>query len=143
MESRLLGVRSGLDGPSPTPSANRREEAKRVAAIERDRLAEVTRVAVFEAIYRFPSPAPNHLFGWLRETVAHFTLDFLKEELAELETSSLRYREAEAGTRRRRRLSQVALRRALVVRAGWGVPQLPRGSLGLPDGRRPPPPETA
>lgn len=96
VERRLLGVRTGLDEPSGAPAANRREEAKRVAAIERDRLAEVTRVAVFEAIYRFPSPAPAHLFGWLRETVAHFTLDFLKEELGELETDSLRGREAEA-----------------------------------------------
>lgn len=96
VERRLLGVRFGLDVPAAAPAANRREEARRVAAIERDRLSEVTRVAVFEAIYRFPSPAPNHLFGWLRETVAHFTLDFLKEELAELETSTLRGREAEA-----------------------------------------------
>jgi len=78
------------------PAAFRREEAKRLAEIERGRLVDVTRQAMFEAIDRFPSPPPKHLFGWLRETVAHFTLNFLHGELAEVQTTRLRAQEAEA-----------------------------------------------
>ncbi|MFL5897376.1 MAG: sigma-70 family RNA polymerase sigma factor [Solirubrobacterales bacterium] len=92
----LLRAHTGLEGPSSTPSAHRRMETRRVHEIERERLMDVTRQAVLEAIYRYPSPPPKHFFGWLRETVAHFTLDFLREELAEIETNSLRAREAEA-----------------------------------------------
>lgn len=96
VERLLLDVRSGLDAPSEAPAAFRREEAKRLAEIERGRLVDVTRQAMFEAIYRFPTPPPNHLFGWLRETVAHFTLNFLHGELAEVQTTKLRAQEAEA-----------------------------------------------
>lgn len=96
VEARLLTVRSGLDAPSAAPSAHRREEASRINEIERGRLVDVTRQAIFEAIYRFPGNPPKHLFGWMRETVAHFTLDFLKGELAELKTTSLKAKEAEA-----------------------------------------------
>lgn len=96
VEARLLNLRGGLDDPSAAPSSHRREEANRIAEIERGRLVDVTRQAIFEAIYRFPSNPPNHLFGWLRETVAHFTLDFLSGELAEIQTNSLKAKEAEA-----------------------------------------------
>jgi DNA-directed RNA polymerase specialized sigma24 family protein len=96
VERLLLDVRSGLDAPSEAPAAFRREEAKRLAEIERGRLVDVTRQAMFEAIYRYPSPPPRHLFGWLRETVAHFTLNFLHDELAEVQTTKLRAQEAEA-----------------------------------------------
>jgi DNA-directed RNA polymerase specialized sigma24 family protein len=96
VERLLLDVRSGLDAPTEAPAAFRREEAKRLAEIERSRLVDVTRQAVFEAIYRYPAPPPRHLFGWLRETVAHFTLNFLHHELAEVQTTRLRAKEAEA-----------------------------------------------
>jgi RNA polymerase sigma factor (sigma-70 family) len=49
-----------------------------------------------EALYRYPASPPDHFFGWLRETVSHRTLDFLKEELSELEAVSHRQDEAEA-----------------------------------------------
>jgi RNA polymerase sigma factor (sigma-70 family) len=94
--NRLLGVRTGLDGASPAPDLHRREEARRIAEIERERLHEVTRRAVMEALYRYPANPPRHFFGWLRETVSHRTLDFLKEELTELEAVSHRQEEAEA-----------------------------------------------
>jgi RNA polymerase sigma factor (sigma-70 family) len=96
VERLLLDVRSGLDAPSEAPAAFRREEAKRLAEIERGRLVDVTRQAMFEAIYRFPASPPRHLFGWLRETVAHFTLNFLHGELAEVQTTRIRAKEAEA-----------------------------------------------
>lgn len=96
VERLLLDVRSGLDAPSEAPAAFRREEAKRLAEIERGRLVDVTRHAMFEAIYRYPSPSPRHLFGWLRETIAHSTLNFLHQELAEVKTTGIRGEEAKA-----------------------------------------------
>lgn len=85
----LLAARSGLEGPSVAPAFHHREETRRIRDIERERLFDVTRMAVLEALYRYPSPPPTNFFGWLRETVAHRTLDFLSGELSELRTSSL------------------------------------------------------
>jgi RNA polymerase sigma factor (sigma-70 family) len=94
--NRLVSARWGLEGPTAAPAAHRREETRRLDEIERDRLHEVTRLAVMEALYRYPSPAPSHFFGWLRETVAHRALDFLREELSELQTKLYCREEAEA-----------------------------------------------
>jgi RNA polymerase sigma factor (sigma-70 family) len=92
----LLAARAGLEPNGPAPSWHRREETRRLEEIERDRVYEVTREATLEAIYRYPSPSPRHFFGWLRETVAHRSLTFLKKELSELETAVYRVAEAEA-----------------------------------------------
>ena len=92
----LLAARTGLEGPSAAPAFHRREEARRIRDIERERLFDVTRMATLEALYRYPSPPPPHFFGWLRETIAHRTLDFLRSELSELRTSSLVGEDAEA-----------------------------------------------
>jgi RNA polymerase sigma factor (sigma-70 family) len=92
----LLAARTGLEGSGPTPSWHRREEARRVDEIERERLFEVTRQATLETIYRYPSPPPKHFFGWLRESIAHRTLNFLQKELSELETAVYHADEAAA-----------------------------------------------
>lgn len=92
----LVAARSGLDGSSSAPSWHQREEAKRLNDIERDRLHDVTRQAVVEALYKYPSYSPPHFFGWLRETVAHRTLDFLAGELVEIEIATHRLEESEA-----------------------------------------------
>jgi DNA-directed RNA polymerase specialized sigma24 family protein len=92
----LLAARAGLEPRGPAPSWHRREEARRLEEIERERVYEVTREATLEAIYRYPSPPPRHFFGWLRETVAHRSLSFLQKELSELETAVYRVDEAEA-----------------------------------------------
>jgi hypothetical protein len=84
----LVAARSGLEGLSTPPGCHRREEAKRVNDIERDRLHDITRQAVVEALYKYPSSSPPHLFGWLRETIAHRTLGFLGGELAEIEIAT-------------------------------------------------------
>lgn len=94
--TRLLRARSGLDAPMETPSSHRREEVRRLNEIERDRLHDVTRDAVMHALYRYPSPPPAHFFGWLKQTVSFRTLDFLRDELSELETTSPRREEADA-----------------------------------------------
>lgn len=92
----LVAARSGLEGSSPAPSWHQREEAKRVSDIERDRLHDVTRHAVVEALYKYPTTSPPHFFGWLRETVAHRTLDFLGGELSEIEIATHRREESGA-----------------------------------------------
>ena len=94
--SQLLSARSGLDGSSPAPGWHRREEARRLQDIERDRLHDVTRQATLEALYRCPTPFPLRFFGWLRETISHRTLDFLRAELAEVEIAEQRVEEGEA-----------------------------------------------
>ena len=85
-----------MEGAPAAPSWHRREEARRIREIEEDRLEEVTRQATLEALYRYPSPAPKHFFGWLRETIAHHTLTFLKGELTDIQTVWHRADEAEA-----------------------------------------------
>lgn len=92
----LIAARSGLEGSSTSSIWHRREEARRVNDIERDRLHDVTRHAVVEALYKYPSSSPAPFFGWLRETVAHRTLDFLGGELAEIEIATHRLEEGEA-----------------------------------------------
>lgn len=91
--TRLLSVRSSLEEPTAEPSAYRREEAKRVNEIDRGRVHDLARDAVMHALYRYPSPSPDHFFGWLKETVAYRALDFLRDELAERDTT---YRRDEA-----------------------------------------------
>jgi RNA polymerase sigma factor (sigma-70 family) len=92
----LVAARFGLEGSTAAPGWHRREESKRLDDMERDRLHDVTRQAVVEAIYGYPSPPPRRFFGWLRETVAHRTLGFLSGELTEIEVASHRRSESEA-----------------------------------------------
>lgn len=58
-----------------------------VRDIDKQALYDVTRSAALEAILRYPSPAPKKFFPWLRETIAHRTLDHLRGELAQVETT--------------------------------------------------------
>jgi hypothetical protein len=54
---------------------SRRGEMKVLHYIERQRLEDVTRNAVLEAIVSYPATSPASLFGWLRETIAQRALD--------------------------------------------------------------------
>jgi RNA polymerase sigma factor (sigma-70 family) len=94
--SELVGARSGLEGVGPVPADHRAGEARWVQQIERERLHDVTRHAVLEAIVRCPTPMPRRFFGWLRQTVAYRTLDFLRDELPEVQTAPRHKAEAEA-----------------------------------------------
>lgn len=92
---KLLAVRGGLDGHE-TSSWHRRQEARRINEIENERLHDVTRQAVLEALFRYPNPPPKLFFPWLRDCIAHRTLDFLRAELASLDPSEHGAVEAEA-----------------------------------------------
>ena len=81
----FVSARSGLTRAPDTNYANR-VEAKMIREIDKQTLYDVSREAAIEAIFRYPSPAPDRLFPWLRETIAHRALDKLHAELPEIET---------------------------------------------------------
>ena len=89
-------MRVGLTPDVPRASWHRREEARRVHEIERSRLEEVTHDGLYRALYACPQPLPERFFPWLRETVAHRPLDFVRDELTEREVAGLRRVESEA-----------------------------------------------
>jgi DNA-directed RNA polymerase specialized sigma24 family protein len=56
----------------------------------------VTRNGVLEALFRYPTPGPDMLFPWMRETISWRALDVLRADLAEIETTVANRAEAEA-----------------------------------------------
>jgi len=95
--SKALGrARSGLEPELRDMSWTNRQEARMIAHVERERLYDITREAALEAVFRYPAPSPPRLFLWLRETIAHRSLDHLTGELPHVETSGLLADEAAA-----------------------------------------------
>jgi RNA polymerase sigma factor (sigma-70 family) len=93
----FVEVRGGLDSqPDAEASWHRRPEARMLREMAAQDLYDVTRVAALEALFRYPVPAPHAFFPWLRETIAHRTLDHLRGELPEIETTSRTKVEASA-----------------------------------------------
>lgn len=73
-----------------------RAEARMIREIDKQRLYDVTRAAAVEALFRYPTPPPNRLFPWLRNTIAHRALDHLRAELPEVEAQCANPEEARA-----------------------------------------------
>jgi DNA-directed RNA polymerase specialized sigma24 family protein len=73
-----------------------RAEARMIREIDKQQLYDVTRAAAIEAIFRYPTPCPDRLFPWMRETIAHRALDELRGELPEIEAQSKNPAEARA-----------------------------------------------
>lgn len=96
VSKEFIAARQGLEPKQGTVASHRREEAARLRHIEMQELFDVTRNAVLEALFRYPSPSPKHFFPWLRETVAHRALDSLRGELPSLEACDWAAAEAEA-----------------------------------------------
>jgi hypothetical protein len=82
----FVEARSGLDAPVVDINWSNRAEARMIREIGLQQLYDVTRAGAIEAIFRYPSPPPDRLFPWVRETIAHRTLDHLRGELAEVQT---------------------------------------------------------
>jgi DNA-directed RNA polymerase specialized sigma24 family protein len=80
----LERARSGLHPEQRDTNWANRQEARMIAHVERERVFDITREAVLEAIYRYPANADVRLFLWMRETIAHRSLDHLRGELPEL-----------------------------------------------------------
>jgi len=80
--TKALGrARSGLQPEQRDANWANRQEARLIAHIERERVYDITREAALEAIYRYPANSNVRLFLWMRETIAHRSLDHLKGEL--------------------------------------------------------------
>jgi hypothetical protein len=92
----FIGVHSGLGAGAKDMNWGNRAEARMIQHVERQQLFDVTREAALEALYKFPTPAPDRLFPWLRETVAYRALDKLRGDLPEVATSKHSAAEAEA-----------------------------------------------
>jgi RNA polymerase sigma factor (sigma-70 family) len=92
----FMDARSGLDGGLKDVNWGNRAEAGMIQHVERQQLFDVTREAALEALFRFPTPPPNRLFPWLRETIAYRALDKLRGDLPEVAASKHSAMEAEA-----------------------------------------------
>jgi len=91
-ELRRLSV--GLGPSGPAPDWHRREEVRRLAELERERIDDVTRYALLDAIERYSNPVK--LFPWLRNALAYRALDFLRHELAQGTSKGIYRDEADA-----------------------------------------------
>ncbi len=92
----FINVHSGLQPVQKDLKWSNREELRLIEHVERQDLFDVTREAALEALYQFPSPAPDHFFRWLREAIAHRALNKLRGDLPHAATSKLVREEAEA-----------------------------------------------
>lgn len=92
----FMNARSGLHGELKDMNWGNRAEARMIQHVERQQLFDVTREAALEALYKFPTPAPDRFFRWLREAIAHRALDKLRGDLPEVAASKHSAAEAEA-----------------------------------------------
>ena len=92
----FMDARSGLDGGLKDMNWGNRAEARMIQHVERQQLFDVTREAALEALFKFPTPPPERLFPWLRETIAYRALDKLRGDLPEVAASKHSAAEAEA-----------------------------------------------
>ncbi len=72
-----------------------RTQARTIQEIERQTLYDVTREALVEAIFLYPTPPPDKLFPWFRTVASRHALVQLRKDLTDDKTS-LRGAEAEA-----------------------------------------------
>ena len=70
-----------LSSSDPEPDRHRRQEARWLGDLERNRFYDATRSAVLELIHAYPFAAkPGKLFGWFRETLCWRVLDLYQRE---------------------------------------------------------------
>ena len=97
VSKEFVRAREGLDRTPPeAPTRHQRVEARWVRNLDLQRLWDVTRSAVLEALFRYPTPSPDRFFPWLRRTVSYRALDHLLSELPEIETTQKTAAEAAA-----------------------------------------------
>ena len=64
-----------------------RTQARAIHEIERQTLYDVTREAIVEAIFRYPTPPPDKLFPWFRTVASRHALIQLRKDLSDAKTS--------------------------------------------------------
>jgi RNA polymerase sigma factor (sigma-70 family) len=60
-----------------------REEAVRVRELDRRDLEQVVQDALIDALHACPQPFPRRFFPWLRATLAHRALDYVRQDICE------------------------------------------------------------
>jgi RNA polymerase sigma factor (sigma-70 family) len=73
----------GVEVDSRADGVHRREEAKRVAELDRDHLSQVVQEALLDALGHCPRPFPSRFFRWLKVVLAHRALDYIRGDLTE------------------------------------------------------------
>jgi DNA-directed RNA polymerase specialized sigma24 family protein len=86
VSSRFIRAHGGLPRVDARDRHDR-TQARVIRYIERQTLYDVTREAVVEAIFRYPSPPPDRLFPWFRTVVARHALFQLRKDLTDDNTS--------------------------------------------------------
>jgi DNA-directed RNA polymerase specialized sigma24 family protein len=94
VSNKFVAARGGLTDLDS--SYANRAEARMIREIDKQTLYDVSREAVLEAIFRYPSRPPKFFWPWLRDTVAHRALDKLTHDLPEIESICHNPAEAQA-----------------------------------------------
>jgi DNA-directed RNA polymerase specialized sigma24 family protein len=85
VSKRFLQARGGI-GASVSTSWRDRTQARTIREIERQTLYDVTREAILEAIFLYPTPPPEKLFPWFRTVASRHALIQLHKDLTDNRT---------------------------------------------------------
>ena len=94
VSKRFIHAHGGV-GHTDARDLRDRTQARTIQEIERQTLYDVTREAIVEAIFRYPTPHPDMLFPWFQTVVSRHALLQLQKDLTDDKTA-LRGAEAEA-----------------------------------------------
>ncbi len=86
VSARFVRAHGGVSRPEGGDWLDR-TQARTIQEIERQTLYDVTREAVVEAIFRYPTPSPDRLFPWFRTVVSRHALIQLRKDLTDAKTS--------------------------------------------------------
>jgi RNA polymerase sigma factor (sigma-70 family) len=73
----------GVDEDPGASGPHAREEAARVNELDRSELDQVVQNALLDALYRCPGKFPHRFFPWLKASLAHRALDYVRRDLSE------------------------------------------------------------
>lgn len=81
-----------LGKSEPAPDRHRRQEARMIDKMERDRFFDASRSATLELIYAYPMAIrPGRMFGWFRETLSWKILHLYQAEYLSENRAMTRY----------------------------------------------------
>ncbi|MDE3133380.1 MAG: hypothetical protein KGL15_04880 [Acidobacteriota bacterium] len=85
VSSRFVHAHGGVQRPTPIDWKDR-IQARTIQEIERQTMFDVTREAIIQAIFLYPTPPPDKLFPWFRAVASRHALVQLKKDLTNDET---------------------------------------------------------
>jgi DNA-directed RNA polymerase specialized sigma24 family protein len=86
VSNRFIQARGGTSRHTISIDWRDRTQARAIREIERQTLYDVTREAIVEAIFRYPTPPPERLFPWFRTVASRHALIELKKDLSDART---------------------------------------------------------